>query len=167
MEIPDQSVANPYPSTIEVSGFTNGAITDLNVRLNGLSHTYPDDLAMMLSASHLADPTGTVLTATILSDVGDDPDAVNLNLVVDDQAPAPLPDLGPLVSGTFQPTNDFPGEIDNFESPAPRPTGNSQLATFNGLNPNGTWQLWVRDPLLRDAGNLAGWALEITAEVDA
>src|SRR5687768_1845063 len=39
--IPDAGTATPYPSTINVAGFTNGRITDVNLILNGFSHTYP------------------------------------------------------------------------------------------------------------------------------
>ena len=46
--------ANPYPSTIEVSGLTNGVITDVNVRLNDFNHTFPDDADILLAAPHIS-----------------------------------------------------------------------------------------------------------------
>ena len=39
--INDAGPSTPYPSTCVVSGLT-GAITDVNVAVNGLNHTYPD-----------------------------------------------------------------------------------------------------------------------------
>src|SRR6476620_4296246 len=42
-------VGNPYPSTIAVSGLS-GTVTDVNVRINGLTHTFPDDVGFLLVA---------------------------------------------------------------------------------------------------------------------
>ena len=39
--IPEMGAGQPYPSTCVVSGL-EGAITDVNVELTGLSHSYPD-----------------------------------------------------------------------------------------------------------------------------
>jgi subtilisin-like proprotein convertase family protein len=39
--------ANPYPSTISVSGLT-GTIVDVNVTLNNLSHTCTGDIDVLL-----------------------------------------------------------------------------------------------------------------------
>ena len=39
--------ANPYPSTIVVSGLP-GTITNMTVTLTGMSHTFPDDVDVML-----------------------------------------------------------------------------------------------------------------------
>src|SRR4029079_14748253 len=38
---PDNAVANPYPSSINVSGLA-GKIGDVNVSLLGVTHTFPD-----------------------------------------------------------------------------------------------------------------------------
>lgn len=155
----DEGVANPYPSSIEVTGFKQGKIQDINVRLNSFSHTFPDDVDILLVATQISG-----INSTIMSDVGGDTDAVNVNLVLDDQAATALPADGPLVSGTFQPTNI--GGNDAFDPPAPAPSGLTTLAFFNGKNPNGTWQLFIQDDGSPDTGTLAGgWALEITAQV--
>jgi subtilisin-like proprotein convertase family protein len=50
---------------------------------------------------------------------------------------------------------------------APTPSGNTALSQFNGANPNGTWQLFIRDDAQGESGQIArGWSLEITALVD-
>jgi len=155
-----QGIANPYPSTIAVSGLKKGKILDVNVALNNLSHTFPDDIDILLSATQIPG-----LNAVIMSDVGGSTSAVNVNLVLDDAAAASLPDNGPLVSGTFRPT-DINDGADTFPAPAPTPTGNSLLSTFNNQNPNGTWNLFVFDDADLDTGNLAGgWSLTIQAQV--
>jgi hypothetical protein len=152
--------ANPYPSSIEVSGFTNGVIRDVDVFLNGFEHTHPDDVDILLSATHLPDRY-----ALIMSDAGGDIDVVSVNLVLDDQTAVPLPFASQLSSGTFQPTNYGGG--DSFPAPAPAHSGRVALSEFTGQNPNGTWQLWVLDDTPLDVGQFAaGWRLQITAEVD-
>jgi hypothetical protein len=47
--INDAAAATPYPSNITVSGLV-GNITKLTVTINGFSHTFPDDVDMMLVA---------------------------------------------------------------------------------------------------------------------
>ena len=47
--------------------------------------------------------------------------------------------------------------------PAPPEPHSTQLSAFNGLNPNGTWNLFVADDAAGDAGSIAaGWRLELT-----
>jgi hypothetical protein len=45
--INDFAPASPYPATIIISGLT-AAILDINVVLNGLSHTFPSDIGVLL-----------------------------------------------------------------------------------------------------------------------
>jgi len=158
---PTGSPANPYPSVLDVTGFTNGVITDVNLTLNGFSHTAPDDVDVLLAATHLPGQN-----AIVLSDVGWQLDALDLNLMLDDQATAALPDNGPLVSGTFLPTN-FNAAADGVDLfSGVTPSGNIALSVFNGSNPNGSWQLFVVDDLGGDKGSISSWTLQITAEVD-
>ena len=84
-------VAAPYPATITVSGFT-GTITDLDVRIAGLFHTFPDDVDVMLVG-----PTGAAVV--FRSDAGGSADAVGVALEFDDEAAAGIPDGGPIVTG--------------------------------------------------------------------
>ena len=54
-----------------------------------------------------------------------------------------MPDNTAIVAGSYKPANYEPG--DPFPAPAPTPTGNVALSTFDGTNPNGTWSLYVVD----------------------
>lgn len=165
LTIIDEDKANPYPATVAVSGMPNGVITDVNLLLNDLTHTTPRDIDLLLSASGGR-------RALVLSDVGPgglgQEDAVtNIDLTLDDEAGTPLPVTGQLFSGTFQPTNlVVAGDTDAFAAPAPAPDGNVALNTFDGADPNGTWQVWVMDDVGGDEGTITSWALQITAEVD-
>jgi subtilisin-like proprotein convertase family protein len=147
--------AAPYPSTIAVSGLT-GTVSKVTVKLNGLSHTFPGDIDILL-----AGPGGQKLL--LMSDVGGGTDAVNATLTFDDAA-APIG--ATVISGTFSPTNSGTGDV----FPAPAPAGPypdpQQLSVFNGSNPNGTWSLYVFDDAGADVGSIAGgWSLNITTAV--
>jgi hypothetical protein len=94
-----------------------------------------------------------------MSDAGGEFDAANVNLTFDDTG-AMLPDSTQIVSGTYRPTNFVAG--DTFPAPAPVLTFSPFLSIFNGLNPNGTWSLYVVDDLGGDVGSLSGgWTLRI------
>lgn len=43
-----------------------------------------------------------------------------------------------------------------MSAPVPAYSGATQLATFNGQSPNGTWSLWVRDDATGDSGSISG-----------
>jgi C1A family cysteine protease/subtilisin-like proprotein convertase family protein len=156
--IPDSGMANPYPSSISVSGLS-GTVTDVNVILNGLTHTYPDDIDILLVG-----PAGQ--TVILMSDVGGGGDVSGLNLTLDDSATDSLPDTAQLTAGTYKPTNI--GTNDTFPSPAPSGTYGATLSVFNGTNPNGTWSLYIVDDSGSDSGSLSGgWTLAITTRSTA
>jgi subtilisin len=153
--INDNRAATPYPSNISVSGLT-GTVSKVTVTLNNLTHTFPDDIDILLVG-----PTGQSLI--LMSDSGGGSDINNLTLTFDDQAAAALPDSSSLTAGTFKPTNHG-SSSDTFPAPAPSgtPTGTA-LSVFNGTNPNGTWSLYVVDDADDDAGSIAGgWSVALT-----
>ena len=155
--IPNDGVANPYPSTLQVSGIKKGKIKDVNVTLRDFSHNRPDHVDILLVA-----PNGS--NTLIMSDVGGTDVADNLTIVLDDQALAALPLTSQLTSGTFRPTSD--GPIDTLPAPAPVSGQSVALSVFNGAKPNGQWQLFVRDDTNGQNGEISGgWTLEITAKV--
>jgi len=155
----------PYPSQITVSGQV-GTITDVNVILNDLTYEVPDDLDIMLVA-----PDGTRIM--VMSDAGGANftafPVTDIDLTFDDAAANQPSADGQLVAGTFRPIDDDddPDEFDaadTFLSPAPATPSVATLSAFNGLNPNGTWSLYVVDdnpgpPVVMDIGG--GWCLDI------
>jgi hypothetical protein len=149
--------AAPYPSEVNAGGFRRGRILDVNVTLKNFSHTFPDDVDVMLS--HLG------VNRTVMSDVGNGFAVNNITLRLDDEAATSLPDATQLTGGTFQPTN-VDTTTDTFPSPAPTPSGAMQLSGFDGLKPTGTWSLWVVDDTGGDVGEFAGgWSITIKARV--
>jgi subtilisin-like proprotein convertase family protein len=144
--------SNPYPSNINVSGIA-GTVSKATVDLFNFNHTFPGDVDVLLVG-----PGGQKLL--LMSDVGGGTDSVNVNLTFDDAAA----EIGAtVVSGTFRPTNSGAGDL----FPAPAPPGPypdpQRLSVFNGVNPNGTWSLYVVDDAGVDIGNInGGWRLNIT-----
>jgi subtilisin-like proprotein convertase family protein len=157
---PAPEVATPYPSTISVAGITE-TVSKVTVTLKNFNHTFPDDVDVLLVG-----PGGQRLL--LLSDAGGSPNQVNTTWTFDDTAAAGLPDSFPGTadrtdSGTFKPSNFGTG--DTFPAPAPAgPYNDPQLlSVFNGVNPNGTWSLYLVDDAGGDFGNInLGWELSIT-----
>ena len=156
------TVASSYPSQIVVSG--EPTPSDVNVILNGFSHTFGDDVDMLLVG-----PQGqsVILMSDAIGDV-----ASNLVLTFDDQAANFLPDEDPAATGSYKPTNYGPSSpdvcpnepsTDAWPSAPAGPYG-SALSLFNGVNPNGTWRLFIVDDCAGDAGSISGgWSLVFTS----
>ncbi len=86
--------------------------------------------------------------AIVMSDAGGSTDVVACNLTLDDEAPTQLPDFDAIsCPGSYQPADYEAG--DPFPAPAPTPSGNVALSTFDGGPANGTWSLYIVD----DAGS--------------
>jgi subtilisin-like proprotein convertase family protein len=149
--IPDSGMAAPYPSSIDVSGL--GTVVKATVTINGLTHTFPDDLDFPLVG-----PAGQ--SAIIWSDAGGKYGVSNITVTLDDRAVNPLPDETVITSGTYRPANYGTG--DTWPPPAPAPLGGSALSIFNGTDPNGTWSLYLVDDETQDLGQIVGgWTLTI------
>ena len=154
------SAANPYPSETNVQGIS-GTISDVNVKLNGYTHGFPDDVAVQVVG-----PDGT--SVLIMSDVGGavpfgSAPVSDINLTLDDEAGNSLYDNGYLTTGTYKPTEgttpvcniwiDYRcSEWVDYHVPNIWPpnapdlaTSARQLSGFDGKDPNGTWKLYVID----------------------
>jgi len=152
--INDNAAGAPYPSNIAVTGLT-GTVTKVTVDLTGMTHTFPDDIDILLVG-----PAGQ--TAVFMSDAGGGGDVSNINVSFDDTAAATIVNAGPLTAGTYIPTNINDG-TDTFPAPAPAAGTNALFSVFNGTAPNGTWALYVRDDAGTDIGSISGgWTLRIT-----
>lgn len=146
--------ATPYPSGLTVAGVT-GTVVGVKVKLNGVNHTFPDDLDILLVG-----PTGAGVV--LMSDAGGGTDLVNTNLTIADGFPY-MPDATTLAAGgTFAPTNHGTGDVFAAPAPAPIPAGGSLNSLFAGQNPNGTWNLFVTDQFTGDGGSITSWSLELT-----
>jgi hypothetical protein len=148
--VPTLGPAAPYPATIAVSGLS-GTVSDVRVRLTGLSHTFPSDLRAVLVG-----PDGT---AVGLRPSGSSSSAVTgVTVTLRDDAATPLPVGDPLVSGSFRPV----GGVATLATPAPAGPYATGLSSFDGTAPNGSWRLFLEDNGGGDAGLVAGgWGLDV------
>jgi len=129
--------ASPYPSVIPVSGKL-GKVADVNVVLSGVTQQFMEDLDVVLVA-----PNGT--KAMVLSDRCVGAFVTNNTYVLDDEAPTVFPTGSACPTGTYQPADTSPGDVMPPGAPAgPYPVA---LSTFDGIDPNGNWQLFVTDDL--------------------
>jgi subtilisin-like proprotein convertase family protein len=156
ISIPDEGKANPYPSFVVVKGLKQGVIKDVDLHLEGFTHTYPNDLNIMLVA-----PDG-VTSVVVMAGVGGDINADGYTVIFDDEAPGGLTDQTPLQSGSYKPS--IVG-TPTFDAPAPLTGYGTTLSRFDGMDPNGTWTLYVFDGSSPDHGSLAGWSITIRARV--
>lgn len=149
--------ASPYPLTRQVSAL-DGTIASVDVHLFGLTHTYPDDLDVVLVG-----PNGRAVM--LMSDAcgGTDLDNVNLR-VASGSFPAMPDDSACATDTTYSPTDWQPGE--SLSAPAPPAPYRTSLATFAGTNPNGTWSLYINDDFDGDSGYLPEWALQLRLRIE-
>ncbi len=175
----NNATAAPYPSTISVSGLT-GTISNVTLTLSDVTYSFSDDLDVLLvgPAGHTLIPIAAVGPNTGASEA-----ASNSTLTLSDAGTLPTDTTAWGSSSTFKPANFGEGPFSTpttpngfnevFESPAPAgpwgdPGGSGTGATFasqfGGINPNGTWSLYVITTSGGDGtGSIAGgWALNIT-----
>ncbi|HJW45395.1 MAG TPA: hypothetical protein VJ484_02795 [Lysobacter sp.] len=147
--------ASPYGSEITVANL-HGQITDVTVTLNGITHTFPDDIEVLLVA-----PSGQKIK--LMSDVGGATDLRNVSLSFSGSSSAKLPDSAAIAAGTYLPSDTVEG--DPLPSPAPAAPYSMDMFTLNGPAQNGIWRLYVADDMSGDTGQIAGgWTLSITSE---
>lgn len=146
------SVASVYPSTITVSG-EDAPIGKVTLRLDGLTHTNPDDLDILLVS-----PTGARML--VMSDCGGTANVNGITFVLDDAAASQLPDSNALANNaTYRPRNVGGG--DTFPAPAPNGPYTANFTGVRGTDANGDWTLYI----VNDAGgsgSLSGWSLTVT-----
>ena len=160
ISINDNGNAAPYPSNISVTGISD--FTRIEVRLNGFSHTFPDDVDILLVA-----PGGK--RSILMSDAGGAISVSNVTLLFSQTENTTTPDATALSTGFFVPANYVnQGGVavtDTFPTPGPGVLGDApaDLLAFSDINPNGQWNLYVVDDAGGDSGSISGgWTLNFT-----
>jgi len=158
----DNAATTPYPSEINVSGISGNVTTKVQVILRNFSHSYPDDVDILLEA-----PDGT--RSIVMSDSGGSYSINGKYLTFSPTAAMPVPDDSAIDGSVpLRPRNVSDNSMLNDFFPPPLP-GNvvgavADFDAFNGINPNGAWKLYVVDDYLSDDGGaiLEGWTLILT-----
>ena len=152
ISIPERGTALPYPSALNIGGLT-GVIGNVTVTLNQLNHSFPSDVTVLLASPGAPD-------VVLMSHNGGSYAVTNVTLTFDDSAAASLPVSSRMTTGTFKPSRAADVVL---PPPAPLAPYGSALSVLKGLNPNGTWALYVLDDSTGDGGAIAGgWTLNIT-----
>jgi len=161
------SPSTPYPSPISPSGVI-GPVTAVSVTLHGFTHECPTDVDMLLVGPHGQE-------SILMSDTGDCDESPRppVDLVFSASGP-PVPCLGTgtLAAGTYAPTDRSAADAsptcligtdpDVFNPPAPAGPWPTGLGVFNGVNPNGSWNLYTMDQYNGDDGSIGGgWSLDL------
>lgn len=153
--------ATPYGSNIVVSGLS-GTVARVRVQLHGWTTDWVGDDDILLVS-----PQG--VGVLLLSDVGGSCWASNVEATIEEGGPV-FPQNGCQSPGghygpwTSRPTNyvDTYPETDNFPPPAPAAPWADTLTALNGLNPNGTWSLYLIDDTNFYDGRIEnGWSITI------
>ncbi len=126
-------------------------LTDLNLVINNLQHTYLGDLQIELTSP--AGTTVTVIQSAFASPQGFLGGENNfLNTVIDDQATDFLGNGTAPYTGTYNVNHSS--------------VGNNPLSAFNGENAAGTWTFSVQDMAGQDTGTLNSWSLQFAGFQD-
>lgn len=163
--------ASIYPSENVVSGLS-GTIaatgSGIRVRLNGLTLDWVFDLQIMLKSPDGATFVGTPFI--LWSNIGPN-QQVNLNnatITLSDAAASDLPQVANVTSGTYRPRRyssfatvwPAPAVVTSSGGNSAAPQGTQTFQSrFAGLNPNGTWQLYLIVNNLPTNGSLQSWDL--------
>jgi subtilisin-like proprotein convertase family protein len=146
IDIVDDSDANPYPSVINVQCLP-GRVQSVTVTLNGFEHAFPSDVGVLLAA-----PDGTGIT--LMSDAGGSYSISGTVLTFSAAATNFVPEYDMITNGVYLPSDYNPGEFGSLATV-------TNLSSFQGIDPNGAWGLYVLDDTFGDAGSIVSWTLQL------
>lgn len=159
-------IPNVYPSHVFVSALT-GAVSKVTLTISNLTIDRPDDFQALLVA-----PNGA--NFNVVGDAGGTAAGVNnITLIFDDSAGSVIADTTAPITGTYRPVSYSTTAL---PAPAPAgpynysaPQGSATFANiFNGIDPNGTWSLYLYDDVAGGGGSVSnGWCLTFTTSADA
>jgi subtilisin-like proprotein convertase family protein len=156
--------ADPYPAELDVLTPEDVVVTDLDVKLDGLTHNRNDDVDMFLES-----PNGdrVWLVSDVCGNVGQ---WTQDEIILDDEATNGFPQNAGEVNQCslatrWKPTTYSPDTDEAFTDPAPDAPAASatSLSAFDLTDPVGTWKLWIADDNEEVDGYIVdGYDLEMT-----
>src|SRR5207247_3561342 len=128
---------------------------EITVTVRDVDTPTPEDIGVMLVG-----PGTNPGKVVLMRDSGAGSPLINAVLIFRDNVPNPVPLNGPITNGFYKPFDRGSGAF---------PTAGSSTTTtfgtaFTGINPNGTWNLYVLDDtqtLTDGADILVGWHLAL------
>ena len=155
---PQQTIGvTQSPCAVSGVGVIGGCVSIENVEIN-LTHTWVGDIGILLIG-----PGGQVLElSTGNGGAGDN----YTNTVFTDNTGPFITDGAPPYTGVFRPE----GRVTNLNNPynnAP-PLGTHTFAsTYNGVNADGSWTLYINDYVAADIGELISWSITFNVGAEA
>lgn len=163
--VPDNTGAATACQNITVAA-AGPVIDDLNVSVAS-GHSWVGDLTLRLTA-----PNAEVLTllnrpARVGAGAGNSDDLVASTPVIYDDAAASATSAEDMGDGCVGVIGVTAGCPDNYipapdAADTPLPGVGTNLAQYNGDNPNGVWQLCLGDSAAGDTGTLNSWSLTVS-----
>jgi hypothetical protein len=148
--------ASATPSHISVAGLV-GTLQSISVTIRSFTDPNPEDIYFELVA-----PNGDDFE--FLGGAGGTGGISGLNVTLQDGGTSLFGSM--FVNGTFGPTVVSCVTMPSLAHPncAPPVDASSFLSVFSGIHPNGTWSLYIYDPVTGDAaGSInSGWSLNIS-----
>jgi subtilisin-like proprotein convertase family protein len=142
---PPDDVDEGTTSQVVVAGQV-GAVTDVDVTLNGLVSEFPDDLDLLLVG-----PNGKAVML-MNDDCDAQPILTPLSITFDDDAAVSAPPGDGCTAGPYFPAQNAAAVLKPaFHAPNAR-----ALSAFNGISPNGTWTLFAADHDAPDVSHVTG-----------
>ena len=153
-------LGSPYPSTITVPATVAGNVYSAAVTLNAFNASVPNDVTILLQPPNGG---GSVL---LLSGAGGTNGATNLTLTFADTNNVASPTAALAANNgaaALHPTtyNGLNTPLPTNNNP-PTPPFFDQLAVLNGINPVGTWSLWMVDKTTGDTASMSSWTLSLS-----
>lgn len=146
----DNTVGSPSPSNLAVSGLV-GRVQDMTAQINGLTHTYIDDVGALL---HGPDALKIRLFCG-----GPEAPVSAVNITFDDNAAIVFPFSGALPSGSYKPVNYYSSRVFTGDTAAEVAY---TMSEYRGVPADGTWKLYMQDFAAGDSGSLTNWKLFFT-----
>jgi gliding motility-associated-like protein len=138
------------PATVSGVGILGGCVKIDNVTVN-LNHTWDGDIALMLIA-----PNGTFIE---LSSANGGPNDNYTNTVFKDNAPTNIVTGSAPFTGNFKPEGRQNTNLNNPYSNAGAAGTFTFQNTFDGINADGDWILYLNDFVVGDVGFLNSWSI--------
>ena len=114
----------------------SSTITDVNVIIGSLTHTWDGDLELRLISP------GAAVTVVLVNNRGSGGENF-INTTLDDFAATAIGSGSAPFTGSFRPEE--------------------ALSALNGLSSGGVWTLWIQDQDTLDTGTLTSWSLDISS----
>ena len=149
---PANALASSYPWDITVPPNVGGLVSGVEVSLIGFTHNDASDVDVLLVS-----PDGQH-SAVLMANAGNQDPVNNVNLEFSQSAGLVIPEFSQLANGDYLPSNYLSTLV--FAAPAPSSGYSQNLTTaFAGVQPSGTWKLYVLDSAYPDAGSISSWIL--------